>query len=343
MTSQAKHPRTALQKQGHLGLWKVMAAVSVVSTTLLGLVYLAAQIIYLEGRVDDPLFVVVIILNTIVAAGFGFHFDDRLRGLITAFNTYKKDPADHIAPEQAFRNIFNSPFAPLYAVVHAGFVASWVYLLAPWSPMFTLSVAPRDLPLDLLLTAFLFCGNLMIGYGVFCIVRFWLLAARRIAKVELDIFNPTRPDIALYQDISKRIVILVAFVATLAVISLAGSKFDIGTTTILFSLASLTAVAITYLAPMMPLTAKFQETRFAELDRVERRIEALYQQVVTAEDPSPFRKTLDEFTRMREEVRKVKTLPPGGEFSIFAAFGVSLLTFVPTIVQKVFDLILVLQ
>lgn len=333
-----------------------MVGVSVVSTSLLGLAYVAAQIFYFGWFVDDPLFVAAIIVNTFVAAAFGFHFDDRLRGLIAAFNDQTQDQAPRIEPDQAFRNIFNHPLAPVYAVGHAASVALWVYLLFPWSPLCPAAPTaepvadlcpsalaaytdPVDLPLDIMLAAFVFCGNLMIGYGVFCIIRFWLLSARRISKVEVNIFNSTRPDLALYQDISRRIVIVVAVVATLAVISLVDSRLNVGTTTILFSLASLTAVAVTYIVPMMPLTTKFQETRFAELDRVESRIEVIYQQMVVAEDPTPLRKTLDEFTALRERVRKVKTLPPGGEFSIFAAFGVSLLTFIPTILQQLFSLI----
>lgn len=317
----------------HLGLWRGLSYVTALTTIGLGLIYVGLQIFH--DVVSDPLFVFVIALNTVIASLFGYHFEDRLRNLIRNFNAQEQDEAQKMVIGDAFRSIFNHIFAVPFALCFAGFVASWVHFLAPWG---WTSMSVHTAQLNWLLTLFLFCGNVMIGYGLYCIGRFWLLSARRIGKIKLNIFNTTRPDIAVYQDITKRVVILVAVIATLAIASLPLSKIEIGVTAILFSVCALAIVAATYLVPMLPLTAKFQETRVTEMDRVEKQIDATYEQMVEAEDPTTFRDKMDEFTALREQIRKVKTLPPGGEFSIFTAIGVSLLTFLPTIIEWLWQL-----
>ncbi|WP_342078402.1 hypothetical protein [Yoonia sp. SS1-5] len=331
----AEKPQGAEPDTGHLGLWRLISWISIGTAILVGLAYVAAQIAFF-GRVADPLFVFIIALNTCIGAIFGFQFETRLRALIVAFNAQEEDAARKMEIGRAFRNIFNDIFAIPAAICFACFIAGWVYLLAPWAGTGTPDQARA---LNWLLTVFLFCGNLMIGYGLYCILRFWLLSARRISKIKLNIFNPTRPDIAIYQDITKRIVILVAVVATLAVISLPLSVITVGVTAFLFSLSALATVMATYLVPMLPLTAKFQETRVTELNRVEKHIDAVYEQMVDADDPGAYRGKMDELVALREQVRKIKTLPPGGEFSIFTAVGVSILTFLPTIFEHLLGLV----
>ncbi len=330
----AKDQPEAKAANGHLFVWRLVSIVVFAANLLVGVGYVFAQL-RAFGTVEDGLFIFLILLNTAIAGLSGFHFEKRLRNLVTAFNKQDIDEADKMEIGRAFRSIFNTFWAVPYALGHAAFIAVWVYLLAPWST--GIETDPQLGELNVLLTLFLFTGNLMIGYGIFCIGRFWLLAARRIRQIRLDILNTTRPDIAIYQDINKRIVILVAFVATLAILSLPDSKISLGETAMLFSIAALATVAATYLVPMLPLTEKFHETRVEALDEIEKKMHATYAATLAADDPKPLRAKLDEYNALREQVRKVKTLPPGGEFSIFTAFGVSLLTFVPTILEQVLN------
>jgi len=330
--------QTGNQKdERHLRLWRVMSLTTGLGTVCVGLYYVILQIyhdVYNEVA-GDPLFVFIIALNTVIASLFGYHFEERLENLIRAFNEQTADKAQKMVVSDAFRNIFNHLFAIPFAIGFAIFVASWVYFLEPWSLAGNAKLVDQ---LNWLLTIFLFSGNVMIGYGLYCIARFWWLSARRIKMIKLNIFNTTRPDIAIYQDITKRIVILVAVIATLAIASLPLSKIDVSVTAVLFSVCALGIVFATYLVPMLPLTTKFQETRVAELDRIEKKIDATYEQMIDAKIPAEHRAKMDEYTALREQVRKVKTLPPGGEFSIFTAVGVSLLTFLPTIFEQLLAL-----
>ncbi len=310
-----------------------MSLLTGLTTVAIGLCYVVLQIYHrLDG---DALFVFIIALNSVIAAIFGYHFEDRLRNLIRNFNAQEDDKAQKMEIGEAFRNIFNHIFAIPFALIFALFISIWVYFLGPWGFTGTSDLTAR---LNGLLTAFLFSGNVMIGYGLYCIGRFWLLSARRIRKIKLNILNTNRPDIAVYQDIAKRIVILVAVIATLAIASLPLSKMDVGVTAVLFSVCALAIVGATYLVPMLPLTTKFQQARVAEMDRVEKKIDAIYEEMLTADDPTKLRGKMDEYTALREQVRKVKTLPPGGEFSIFTAVGVSLLTFMPSIIEWLWQL-----
>ncbi len=302
---------------------KICAALSIFSA----LAYIGLQGYYFL-RVDDPLFIAIIMLNAAIAIGFGFYFERKLYRMLTAFN--ETDPSERIEPDAAIDSIFHHWFAGWAAVLFSGGLALWVFLLFPWNEHSSIWQAQ---PLNLALAFFLFCSNLIIGYGLYCIVRFWLLAWVRIERMTLNVLEPTRPDLAMYRDIIGDLVILIAGIATLAVISLPLSQIDLGITTVLFSLAALGTVIGSYLLPMLPMTRKFHQMKNAELHRLERRINRLYKSMMTADDPTSQKAQMEGYVALRDQLKAVKTLPPGGEFSIITSVTVTFMTFLPAIFE----------
>lgn len=308
--------------------WRTLSWICGASSLTAGILYIAAQF-RLLGHMEDPFFVAIILFNTSIAIGFGFYFERKLTRMLTAFN--ETDPAEVIPPDQAITNIFDHPYAIPAALLFTAAIAGWVHLLAPWGDH-TLDdgIASR---LNAYLTLFLFCANFIIGCGLYCITRFWLLSAQRIKRVELNILVPTRPDLALFREIIRDLVILIAVIATLAVLSLPLSQIKVGVTTVLFSLSALAIVIASYLIPMLPMTKKFQQTKNRELHRVERRINAIYQDMIAKDDPTTQKAQLEAYAALRDQLKAVKTLPPGGEFSIVTSATVTFMTFLPSIIE----------
>lgn len=307
--------------------WKTISKVCAAASLLSAFAYIGLHF-YWFWRVADPLFIAIILFNAGLAIGFGFYFERKLNTMLTAFN--ETDPTERIEPESAIDTIFHHPFAVPAAMLFSGSIAAWVFLLFPWNPHSGIFQAQ---PLNVLLALFLFCSNIIVGYGLYCVGRFWLLAWHRIQRMELNVLLPTRPDLAMYRDIIRDLVILIATIATLAVISLPLSQIDPGITTVLFSLIALGVVVASYLLPMLPLTRKFHLAKNAELHRVEQRINTLYEGMLKSDDPTTNKAQMEGYTALRDQIKAVKTLPPGGEFSIFTSIAVSFMTFLPSIID----------
>lgn len=313
-----------------LALWHWVGWFSIVSGVLAAGVYLYEQYAVL-GALRDPVFVGLILANTLTGFRFGLFFKSRLVDLIDAFNVVEHENADPIVRETALAQIFEDKLGLAFAVLFSAMIAVPVYLMVPWAAFIDGQDAVH---LTNLMAAFLFFANLMVGFGLFCLLRYWQLSARRIRKVKLTILNPSRPDLILFQLMTKMIVVLSATLSCIAITSLVFSVFKLDEMTVLFSIASFTVVLAAYLVPIIPLSAIFRQTKFEELHKVETLIARHYDAQVTRQTPMPD-VDLNALMTYRNEIRAIKTLPPGGEFSIVTAGSVAFVTFLPALFELI--------
>lgn len=295
-----------------------------VGGVLLGAFYLFKQ--YQNfGALKDPIFVGLILANTVTAFRFGVFFKARLIELIGAFNTVECDNPDPIERDDAINRLFEDKLGILFAICFAGAISGSVHFMRPWQHMLA---APADIILTDFMAAFLFVANLMVGFGLFCLGKYWKLSADRIAQVKLTILNPSRPDLVMFQAMTKMVVVLSATLSCIAISALVFSVFQLDTMTVFFSIASFMIVLCAYFVPIIPLSAIFRQAKFDELNRIELMIAAHYEHTL-APTPDAVPHDLDALITYRNEVRSIKTLPPGGEFSVVTAGTVAFIPFLP--------------
>lgn len=297
-------------------LWKWSIWITSIISSIAAAVYLLRQY-QLIGRTEDAIFVGILLMNSFVAGSFGVYLHARSLKLFELLPTdkHKLHPAKDIFG--SLQNIF----------VGLGFssLLSWsVFLLSPWDTQ----------SLNEFLCLFIFCVNFQIGMGIGALLKFWKLTAKSLNLMEIRIFNLSRPDIVQFLQMVSLTVLLVGFLCSAGVMSLLFSKFEMNFFVMLFSAISLSLVILSYVVPLAPFSFKLRATKFQELDKLEKKIDICYKQTISdAKDVDDFEKLLT----FRSAIRKIRVIPPNGQFSILTAFSATFLSFLPTLVQRLLD------
>ena len=192
-------------------------------------------------------------------------------------------------------------------------------------------------PLRTGISLFLFAGNLMIGFAVWAILRYWTGFLRELPHVELSIVNLSREPVPAFLRFNSRVVLVAAIVGCLSILGLALSDYKTSAPVVLFSVYAFLIVGLTYAVPIVPLSNLLLRKKVEELDKIDGQI-ALH--VAAATD-----KTIDaeklpdlgDLQKARAIVTGIKTLPPGGQISVSATAFVTGLSFLPAAVKWVTD------
>lgn len=293
-------------------LWKFSIWITTIVSGISAAIYLQRQY-HLAGRTEDGVFVAILLINSFVAGAFGAYLHVKSVELFELLpsDKHKSHPAEQIFG--SFQNI-------LFGFGFSSLLSCSVFFLSPWNSQ----------SLNELLCLYIFCVNFQIGMGAGALLKFWKLSARSVNLMEIRIFNLSRPDIVLFLQMISRTVLLVGFLCSAGVTSLLFSKFELNFAVILFSFVSLTLVILSYLIPLAPFSFKLKTIKFQELDKLEKKLDICYKLTLSdAEKVSD----VDKLLTFRSVIRKIRVIPPNGQFSILAAFSATFLSFLPTLVQ----------
>lgn len=191
------------------------------------------------------------------------------------------------------------------------------------------------------LAVFVFSANVVIGLAIATLARFWTACGRELTRAGANIHNTARRDVGAFVDITHANLIAAATISALALFSLLFSRFAMGEMILAFTGFTLLFVAAAYYVPFVMLSVALRNSRRSALDRVEQRIVAAHERALAATTPEAQQQALDELEGMRKvhgETLKIRTLPPGGELSIFATSMAGLLTFLPSVVRMLVNL-----
>lgn len=300
--------RKRVPKVWHFGAWATTAL-----SAITAVIYLSAEL-RMTGGLVDWVFVVALLVNSSLVGVAGVYLHGKAVDLFEMF----PDTGHRVSgPEKIFGSIFNL----VIGLVFAAALSCLAFMLSPW----------EDKLLDHLVFALLFSANVQIGIGFGALWSFWTYSRRSLQSLELRILNLSRPDIVAFIDLVSATVTLVGLLCTIAVSSLLFSKFEINSAIFPFSVFSLLVVVASYFVPLCPLVIRLRAVKFQELDRIERRIDDLYRQAPTHNSNAGDLAVLLNF---REVVRRTHVLPPNGQFSLLTAVSAVVLSFLPTLVQK---------
>jgi hypothetical protein len=312
-------------------LWREFGLISCLLTLGMAGTYLYHQWQHLAAEAPDAVvrlwemsdapMVLFVALNTCAVYGIGLYLARNLAELL-----YHLPPRGKVAGltlQQRVNRILAHPPAVLCGVAWGVAIAIAAQTVIAWPPG----------PLHTGLTLFLFCGNLMIGFAVWAIGRYWIGFLRELPHVDLNIVNLSREPVPAFLRFNSRVVMVAAGVGCLAILGLTLSEYQSKPPVILFSLYAFLVVGLTYAVPIIPLSNLLLRKKAEELDKIDAQI-ALH--VAAASDPSIDKTTLrplGELQQAREIVAGVRTLPPGGQISVSATAFVTGLSFLPAAVQ----------
>ncbi len=352
------------------GNWARFGGIFVGLTLVSGLAYAGAEVLTTCG-VRDAILIVMVSLNAIIVYATGYMLAPRLGKMYEHVPETSADPQRWIALTLASR--WALPAAMIWALV----VALGFYIFDPWGrqtapvgevikpllpslvPMgdpgpqeICLKETPRAL-LNGLGALFIFCGNLIIGMAVAAIVRFWIVVLGKLDLMDLRILNLSHEPLPALQRANSLIVMVCALVASLSMMGLILSGFVISDTLALHVMGTLIVVMAAYAVPILPLSNRLRALKSEALDHVETRIEAHLRDrsglpprvdgpLADPETPGGFRPLdslppLDVLLESRDLIRAVRTLPPGGQVSVSAAAIVTVLSFMPAVLDKILN------
>ncbi|MEO9648642.1 MAG: hypothetical protein ABJ360_21200 [Roseobacter sp.] len=276
------------------------------------------------GTLDDAALIMLVTANTLFIYRFGIFIAPRLGEMFEEFPSARSDP------QATVNHLLGDKTVILPGFLFAAGIAFAIWQIDPWR---------GDRALRLGLAAFLFVNNLIVGCIILAIVRFWRAVLADLKGLDLRVLNLNRPPTITLLRINSQIVMATAFVASLAIFSVVFSNYNFDPIIVIFSTCTLLMVIATYAVPILPLSNVLAEKKAAELDRLERLIEARVRQLTGLEAQHDFTHDLTDIPDMRDLleardlVQRIRTLPPGGQISVSAAAIITFLSFMPSLID----------
>jgi hypothetical protein len=276
------------------------------------------------GKLDDAALIILVTVNALFIYRFGLFIAPSLGLLFEDF------PQAGRNPQATIEHLLGDPKVIPAAIVFALFIAFSVWQINPWR---------GDETLRWVLCGFLFVGNLIAGFVIVAIARFWQAVLGELGNLDLRILNLNRAPLLNLLKINSQIVMATALVSSLAIFSVVLSNYPIDPVIIVFSASALLMVIATYAVPVLPLSNLLAAKKSEELDLIEQMIEArvrgLSGQQLRPDNTFRTEKlpALDDLLKARDLILQVRTLSPGGQISVSAAAIVTFLSLMPTLID----------
>lgn len=290
---------------------------------------MAVIYLWLESQAGVPLsdwaLVVLVVINAFVVYVFGLHISRDLAEML--LHLPRPDfVASHLSLQDRVNRIIAHPPAVLAGLVYGGALGLGAYTIAPHQTNETLRIA---------FGLFVCAGSSMIGFGFWAVYRYWRGFLRVLPTVPLDILNLSQEPVPAFLRFNSRVVLLCAFVGSMAILGLALADYKSTPPIIIFSICTFLTVGATYAVPTIPLSNRLNRLRSEELDKIERQISL---HIAALTDPDVSTEGLKKLHELREAqsiVSGIKTLPPGGQISVSATAFVTALSFLPAGIQYI--------
>jgi len=218
-----------------------MGVASCALTCFAAVLYLAIEW-NADGPMKDAPLVALITFNVFAVNMFGLYITRDLTEMLDGFPSFKGADSQTIQAEIDL--LMADPRGLVVAILYGLFLGISAYLISPW---------PDGSPLQFWFGAFVFCGNLLIGYAIWAILRFWYRILSEVPKIEFKALNLSHAPLPALLRFNSRIVMITAFVASMALLGLALADFDQSPPIILFSLFAFFMVLATYAVPVIPI------------------------------------------------------------------------------------------
>lgn len=315
-----------MEKPVSARLWKLFGRIFLGLTLLMAVAYLGVQWIMFE-EFKDSIFVGAMLANSVTVYRVALYLHGRISSSKQTCATLPEEKNLWVGTTELLNTVFESKLILLSGIMTGSIYVFAIWILAPW----------QIAELDILLAAFLFGVNFLHGMAFYSLAAFFTASQKRLKTLEVSIYNVSRPDISIYLDINRGIVITASLITCVAIVGLLLSVFRFDFAVMLFSALAFLIVVTAYYAPLHPLTALLRISKIEQLHKIEMLLNAKLVALTLSDVSSEMNKKLDEITALqtlRKSINSIKTFPPGGDFSFMTATSVTFLTVLPTLIEK---------
>jgi hypothetical protein len=302
-------------------LWRIFGLGACALTLGSGSVYLVLQA-GAEAPLTDLWLVIVVTLNAAAVYGVGWYLARNLAELLHHLPVTERVKA--LTLQERVDRILAHPPAVGLGIAWGLLVATLAQAIVPWA---------RGTELHRWFMIFVFSGNLMIGFAIWAVLRYWIGFLQALPAVELNVLNPSREPMPAFLRFNSRVVLLAAFVGSMAIFSLAASGYDGSLPIVAFSVFSLALVGATYAVPIVPLSNLLGREKARALDAIEAQIATRIAAVTDPDVDTTGLKSLEDLRAAQALVAEIRILPPGGQISVSATAVVTALSFLPAIIE----------
>ncbi|SFR08914.1 hypothetical protein [Poseidonocella sedimentorum] len=292
-------------------LWTRTGGLSIAASAVLAVIYLNQPF---DDDIERLIFVGCLLANAAVAFLTGLYLQPRVREL---FDLLETDTTGTEARARIFGDWRGVAFGLLFGLTIA-FVGTRFSTDGPALPW---------------AFALLTAVNVIIGFALYAIVRYWILIHRAMAAKPFRILALSRPDLTVFMLINGMITFGAAGISCLAVLSLRFSPLELGTIAPVFSVFSVLIVVASYCVPLFQLGNRLHMEKRREMMRIETMVVALTDTLDGRNDAEK-QAELKALLAFRDAIAAVKTFPPNGEFSFSATVTAVVVSFIPVLLER---------
>ena len=190
--------------------------------------------------------------------------------------------------------------------------------------------------INLILGIFLFCANVVTGMALYSLLCYFRYAISVGKYLEINLWDRSPPLAASIIQTNQLVVIATSFICCLAIVSVMFSKFRLDFSILLFSVFSLTIMALAFLVPLIPITAQLRDIKQKNLSRIRSMMESEYSGLMKSAENNEAELDLSRFealAQLHEKVHSINAVIPAGAGSIRTGISVIFLTMLPSMVE----------
>lgn len=313
--------------------WGGIGLLMVVLTIAVGIIYVIYQWNYQSER-QEEIFVGLLMANTYAIYRFTYLLRRHLANSAVFYANALVDAPVEFSEKRFIREIFNPGKAVLSGLVFGSIFLLVTLDLRPWGEI--------NNHLNIFLGLFLMVANVLTGmglYGLFVYFRYSMLIG---SNLEVDLWDRSSPAIIALVDTNRYVILTVAFIASVAMISILFSRFTLDFFTITFSIFSALMIILAYVIPLIPITAQIRRKKKQCVNKICRLIENEHALLVeSGKDPKSGLdiRRFESLTLMHKSAKSVRAFPPVGQETISTAVSITLLTMFPSLINLLLDMI----
>lgn len=296
---------------------------------VVGIGYVVHQVFTPPYDVKDPFFVGFLMANSLIMWTVVKYFLSRM------INYYEDVHAD--TAREAECQVLKTQYKLIRKPMRGLFIGICYALPYIFFVFFLAGLDSEPLPTKIFLAAFLGLSNVVTGMSLYLLYYFIKVCVCISPYISVKLWDKACKGSVFVTENSRRLAVIVAVISVFAVSSILVSRFDsLNTSTAIFSFWSLFVAFAAYAFPMLPLSRRLARMKKRTLLELEDDMQHEFDSVrrrIRSREKNIDSERIELIHGLISKVHKIRVFPPVGAKPIETAMLVTVLTFLPLIVE----------
>jgi len=185
--------------------------------------------------------------------------------------------------------------------------------------------------------SFVFLGNALAGYGIYCLVRYFDRILNVGPYCKISLWDRSCPIYKFVINSSKYIIYGVGYISITAIISAMFSLVGPSAPAYVWSIWSVLVLFATFTIPLLPISKKIKSLKDEKIEKIDIKLQSYHEKLeerIDKEKDVSF-DNIEVIKKLRGQVKSVRVFPPVGAKSLETAAIISLLTVLPSLLELI--------